>query len=344
MDLARLAFGAGGLNMPTVYSEVEEHAIQENESAGGPSNPLPQHAHGTPAKNQSRAGLLFAASAIGLILILAAISGLWLVRSVRRLNRQVARLNRQTEQLNRRVDAAEHQATVSAQQASQAAADAQALAAQHEQSKDSKAMSAAQVAPDVQKPPAARAQSAPETIAAAAQGAAPAEKSQNPTLHENELQKVQQSLGPIAETHRTSLGLVMTLGEKSLRFDSGKSEIAPKYRATLNHIAGVLKPLKGYSISVYAYTDDAGTKDYNLTLSARRARSVRDVLVKAGIAPTLISTKGFGTSKPRGRGTSATSRATNRRVEIAIVKSTPASAAPAKLSNVAARSSHATNR
>ncbi len=62
----------------------------------------------------------------------------------------------------------------------------------------------------------------------------------------------------------------MTLGEKSIWFESGKSDIAPQYRAVLNRIAGLLKPLKGYSIYVYGYTDDSGTNDYNLTLGAAR--------------------------------------------------------------------------
>jgi outer membrane protein OmpA-like peptidoglycan-associated protein len=60
---------------------------------------------------------------------------------------------------------------------------------------------------------------------------------------EKELQSLQQSLGQIAEKTRTAPGLVMTLGEKSIRFDSGKWEIAPQYRGILNRIAGVLREL-----------------------------------------------------------------------------------------------------
>jgi len=116
----------------------------------------------------------------------------------------------------------------------------------------------------------------------------------------------------------------MTLGEKSLRFDADKSDIAPQYRGILKRIASVLMPLKGYSIYVYGYTDDSGTKDYNLKLSGRRARAVRDSLVQAGIGSSLISTKGFGKSDPRVRGNTPKARAANRRVEIGI-DSTPQS-------------------
>lgn len=61
--------------------------------------------------------------------------------------------------------------------------------------------------------------------------------------------------------------------------------------------------LRGFAIAVYGYTDDIGTQTYNLQLSQRRAKAVRDFLVQAGISPTIMSTnmstKGFGRSDPR---------------------------------------------
>jgi outer membrane protein OmpA-like peptidoglycan-associated protein len=173
---------------------------------------------------------------------------------------------------------------------------------------------------------AAQAQSPLEPEAAAQPPTQAAHKTEeNRTQHADELQKLKQSLGQIAETRRTADGVVMTLGEKSLRFDSGKSTIAPQYRAILNRVAGVLTPLKGYSIYVYGYTDDSGTKEHNLELSASRARAVRAALVKAGVDQSLISTKGFGKSKLLVRDSNAKARAANRRVEIGIVSATQVS-------------------
>ena len=307
----------------TNIPEVEER-IHENELADGPSNPVAQHVYDGFPKRQSTSGpsLVLGAAAIGLVLVLASIFGLWLVRSVRRLNREVAHLNRQTEQLNQRVQGAEQHVKSLDQRASQAAA-AQAAPAQ-----------AATIRPDqvpdqVKQPEAtsaAQAQSPLEPEAAAQPPTQAAHKTEeNRTQHAEELQKLKQSLGQIAETRRTADGVVMTLGEKSLRFDSGKSTIAPQYRAILNRVAGVLTPLKGYSIYVYGYTDDSGTKEHNLELSASRARAVRAALVKAGVDPSLISTKGFGKSKLLVRDSNAKARAANRRVEIGIVSATQAS-------------------
>lgn len=307
----------------TNIPEVEER-IHENELADGPSNPVAQHVYDGFAKRQSTSGpsLVLGAAAIGLVLVLASIFGLWLVRSVRRLNREVAHLNRQTEQLNQRVQGAEQHVKSLDQRASQAAA-AQAAPAQ------TPTLRPEQPPSQVKQPEAtsaAQAQSPLEPEAAAQPPTQAAHKTEeNRTQHADELQKLKQSLGQIAETRRTADGVVMTLGEKSLRFDSGKSTIAPQYRAILNRVAGVLTPLKGYSIYVYGYTDDSGTKEHNLELSASRARAVRAALVKAGVDQSLISTKGFGKSKLLVRDSNAKARAANRRVEIGIVSATQVS-------------------
>jgi outer membrane protein OmpA-like peptidoglycan-associated protein len=306
--------------MVSTLPEVEEQATPERGLAGGPSNPMAQHAYDGFAKTPSRSGLVLGAIALGLVLVLASVFGLWLVRSVRRLNRQVTQLSRQSEQFNRRLQGTEQQTKALAQQASQVGAQAPAL--QHDQAKEPESTSA-------------QAQSAHQPEIAAQQGANrganQAQKEESRNQREAELQRLEQSFGQIAETRRTAHGLVMTLGEKSIRFEADKSDIAPQYRGILKRIASVLMPLKGYSIYVYGYTDDSGTKDYNLKLSVRRARAVRDSLVQAGIGSSLISTKGFGKSDPRVRGNTAKARAANRRVEIGIVDSTLQSGDEGKL-------------
>src|SRR3984893_2745567 len=128
--------------MVSTLPEVEEQATQERGLAGGPSNPMAQHAYDGFAKTPSRSGLVLGAIALGLVLVVASVFGLWLVRSVRRLNRQVTQLSRQSEQLNRRLQGTEQQTKAFAQQASQTGAQAAAL--QHDQAKESESTSAAQ--------------------------------------------------------------------------------------------------------------------------------------------------------------------------------------------------------
>jgi peptidoglycan-associated lipoprotein len=287
--------------------EVEEQAIQEERLRSAPSTPSIQNHRDRSARIASRVAIFLGLIALGATLA----SGFWLFRSARRLNLRMARLSQQTEQLNRRVGAVEQQSQLLAQQASQAAASAKSAAQQRDDAKQAEENSAAQ------------AKSALQAAATAKQEAnqATQKAEEYRKQHEEELQQLQKALGQIAETHRTTLGLVMTLGEKSIRFDFDKAEIKPQYRDILNRIAGILMTLKQYSIYVYGYTDDVGTKEYNQKLSARRAQAVRSSLVQAGIKPDLITAKGFGKSDPRVKGDTPQARAANRRVEIGIVDS-----------------------
>jgi outer membrane protein OmpA-like peptidoglycan-associated protein len=136
---------------------------------------------------------------------------------------------------------------------------------------------------------------------------------------EQDLDRLQKALGALVETRRTALGLVMNLGENAIQFDFDRATLRPENRELLSRIAGVLLTAKGYSIYVYGHTDDIGSDEYNLDLSQRRARTVRDYLVEAGVDSSIITTRGYGKSSPRVPATTPEARAKNRRVEIGIV-------------------------
>jgi outer membrane protein OmpA-like peptidoglycan-associated protein len=304
-------------SMSIIPSEVDEQAVHEEGSHHGRPNPNAHEHHERPVKTQGSAGVGLGVFALILICGLG-VFGLWLFRSVRRLDRRMAQVSQQMERLNHRVGGTEQQSQTLAQQALQAAASAKAAAQQRDEAKQAEENSAAQAQSALQD-----AATAKQQATQAEQKATEAEKKAEEyrKQREEELQQLQTALGQIAETHRTAVGLVMTLGEKSIRFDFDKAEIKPQYRDLLNRIAGILMTLKQYSIYVYGYTDDVGTADYNMKLSARRAEAVRSALVQAGIKPGVMTAKGFGKSDPRVKGDTAKARAANRRVEIGIVDS-----------------------
>lgn len=136
---------------------------------------------------------------------------------------------------------------------------------------------------------------------------------------DEELNRMQRALNQIVATRRTALGLVMNLGSDTIKFDFDKAALRPENRELLSRIAGVLLTSDHYRVQVYGHTDDIGTEAYNQELSERRAQTVRDYLVKAGIDSKILSTKGFGKSNPLVPGDSPEARATNRRVEVAII-------------------------
>jgi outer membrane protein OmpA-like peptidoglycan-associated protein len=138
---------------------------------------------------------------------------------------------------------------------------------------------------------------------------------------EEELNQMQQALSRVVETRRTANGMVMVLPDSMFKFDFDRSDLKPRNRELLSRIAGILLVSKGYGLSVFGYTDDIGTKEYNQKLSERRAEAVRDYLVQAGIDPSIINTKGYGKTNPRVAGETEEARAKNRRVEIALTDS-----------------------
>ena len=136
---------------------------------------------------------------------------------------------------------------------------------------------------------------------------------------EAEMNRLEDALGQIAETRRTALGLVMNLGEDSLKFDFDKSELRAGNKELLSRIAGILMTSSDYTVSVNGHTDDVGSVEYNIGLSERRAIAVRNYFVEAGLDDSILTVEGFGKSQPLVQGTSDEARTKNRRVELGIV-------------------------
>jgi len=138
---------------------------------------------------------------------------------------------------------------------------------------------------------------------------------------EAELSRLEEALSKVVETRRTALGLVLNLGEDSIKFDFDKADLKPKDRELLSRIAGILLTSSDYTVSVNGHTDDVGTEDYNQKLSERRAEVVHRYLIEAGVPSEIMTAAGWGKTKPRVEGTSDEARAKNRRVELGIVNS-----------------------
>lgn len=251
--------------------------------------------------------------AVALVLIAGGL-GYSVYHFEKRIRQQDRKISELTTRVNEAAQTAQQEAiatTAATQRATEAAARAEVAAgsrARAEQERDqaqeqrSQAESAAQQA----------AQQANET------------KTQLDALREQrkqELDQMQQALNRVAETKRTPDGMVLVLPDSVFKFDFDSSDLKPRNRELLSRIAGILLASKGFSLSVYGYTDDIGTKEYNQKLSERRAAAVRDYLVQAGIEPSLVGSKGFGKSNPRVNGETEQARAVNRRVEIAVTDS-----------------------
>ncbi len=76
-----------------------------------------------------------------------------------------------------------------------------------------------------------------------------------------------------------------------------------------------LRGESGRAIRVEGHTSSEGDEGYNRTLSARRAQSVVDELVRRGLARERINAAGAGESRPIAPNDDEAGRSLNRRVE-----------------------------
>lgn len=104
----------------------------------------------------------------------------------------------------------------------------------------------------------------------------------------------------------------------SITFATNEDRIEPAFYETLDSVANVLRQYDQTLIDVEGHTDSTGSLQYNQQLSERRAQSVAQRLMSAGISPMRVSTIGYGPSQPVAENTTVHGRALNRRVEINI--------------------------
>jgi len=100
-------------------------------------------------------------------------------------------------------------------------------------------------------------------------------------------------------------------------FDTGKTEIKPESKASIDEIAKLLKKNTGLKLLIVGHTDNQGSFDYNMDLSERRAAAVADELVNGhGIDASRLKHHGAGYLSPVASNRSEDGRAKNRRVEL----------------------------
>jgi len=121
----------------------------------------------------------------------------------------------------------------------------------------------------------------------------------------------------ITNLRETSRGIVISLSD--ILFDVNRATLKSGAEANIERIAGVLKQYPDKQISVEGHTDATGSDSYNMKLSQDRAASVRNTLVRGGVNPELITSKGLGETQPVASNDTPAGRQQNRRVEIVVL-------------------------
>ena len=239
-------------------------------------------------------------------------------RSLKRIEEQMTALSGRVDDASRLAQEEASAAAAASQRADEASARAVTAAGGRQQAEAEKAQARTE-ANQAQ----TEANQAQTVAAQANQQAQQAQTELTQIRHEREqeLNHMQEALNKLVETKRTPQGMTIILPDSTFRFEFDSADIAQKNRELLSRIAGILLVSKGYGLSVFGYTDDVGTADYNKQLSLRRAKAVEEYLIQSGIDRAIVNVKGYGKSSPMASGTSVAARAKNRRVEIALTDS-----------------------
>ncbi|MDD7528825.1 MAG: DUF5723 family protein [Bacteroidales bacterium] len=105
---------------------------------------------------------------------------------------------------------------------------------------------------------------------------------------------------------------------QGIQFETGKDVILPKSFPILNDIAKVMFENPTFNLTINGHTDNVGDDNSNMTLSEKRAASVRRYLIGQGIDERRLTANGFGETMPIADNKTKAGRAQNRRVEFLV--------------------------
>ena len=81
-------------------------------------------------------------------------------------------------------------------------------------------------------------------------------------------------------------------------YDFDKATLRPESKGALDSMVRVLNEHPNITVEMASHTDRKGPEDYNMNLSRRRAKSVIDYLIGAGIPADRLTYEGYGKSRP----------------------------------------------
>jgi outer membrane protein OmpA-like peptidoglycan-associated protein len=105
-----------------------------------------------------------------------------------------------------------------------------------------------------------------------------------------------------------------------IQFEYNTANILPESLPTLHFVAKLMNQNARLGhVVIEGHASEEGTYIYNYDLSIRRARSIWEEIITAGVHPARLSYRGMGEVDPRKKGTDEAALAKNRRVDFHII-------------------------
>lgn len=101
-----------------------------------------------------------------------------------------------------------------------------------------------------------------------------------------------------------------------IHFETSSANLTPAAQEALLDVARSLRNQTSSRVEIAGHTDSSGNDNFNLQLSQKRANSVRNFLIRNGVAAEQLSANGYGEQQPVASNATPSGRAENRRVEM----------------------------
>lgn len=105
-----------------------------------------------------------------------------------------------------------------------------------------------------------------------------------------------------------------------INFASGSAKLTSKSQEQVDNIAKILKANPSVKLKIGGYTDNTGSKAFNMKLSSSRAKAVKSAIVKDGITSSRLTHVGYGPLHPVASNNTEEGKAKNRRIAVKITK------------------------
>ena len=117
------------------------------------------------------------------------------------------------------------------------------------------------------------------------------------------------------EIAKADIVRITYIGSK-IFFENNSDKLKVASLSQLDELSKILYKYEGASLTIGGHTDSVGADDFNVTLSQKRAESVRQYLIGKGISVDRLTSIGYGESQPVADNKTTLGRAKNRRVEL----------------------------
>jgi peptidoglycan-associated lipoprotein len=110
------------------------------------------------------------------------------------------------------------------------------------------------------------------------------------------------------------------LADDTVHFDFDKSAVKTSEKPKVEAVADYLKANAAFAIRIEGNCDERGTEEYNRALGERRALSLREELVRLGVAPSRVVTITYGQDRPVDPGHNEEAWRKNRRGDFVVLE------------------------